>query len=95
MYRFWGGSAVVVDDFDVVAVGVQDERAVVARVADRELAGTAVVLVARGERGGRIYTVAALTVALVSYVSTLSPSSRIVARLLAAASRLSASGTGS
>ena len=46
------GSAVVVDDLDVVPVGVQDERAVVARVVDGALAGTAVVLVARGERGG-------------------------------------------
>ena len=45
-------SAVVVDDLDVVPVGVQDERAVVARVVDGALAGTAVVLVARGERGG-------------------------------------------
>ena len=46
------GSEVVVDDFDVVPVGVQDERAVVARVVDGALAGTAVVLVSRGERGG-------------------------------------------
>src|SRR4029077_2761032 len=46
------GSAVVVDDLDVVPVGVQDERAVVARVVDGALTGTAVVLVARGERGG-------------------------------------------
>ena len=45
-------SAVVVDDLDVVPVGVQDERAVVARVVDGALAGTAVVLVARGESGG-------------------------------------------
>jgi hypothetical protein len=45
------GSAVIVDDLDVVPVGVQDERAVVARVVDRALAGTAVVLIARGERG--------------------------------------------
>ena len=34
-----------------VAVWVQHERAVVARVVDGALAGTAVVLVARGERG--------------------------------------------
>src|SRR5258707_9635808 len=46
------GSAVVVDDLDVVCVGVQDERAVVARVVDGALAGAAVVRVARGERGG-------------------------------------------
>jgi hypothetical protein len=46
------GSAVVVDDFDVVPVGVQDERGVVARVVDGALAGTAVVLIALGERGG-------------------------------------------
>src|SRR4051794_4415338 len=45
-------SAVVVDDLDVVPVGVQDERAVVARVVDGALAGTAVVLVPRGQRGG-------------------------------------------
>jgi hypothetical protein len=38
-------SAVVVDDLDVVPVGVQDERAVVARVVDGALAGTAMVLV--------------------------------------------------
>ena len=43
---------VVVDDLDVVPVGVQHERAVVARVVDGALARTAVVLVARGERGG-------------------------------------------
>ena len=42
----------MVDHLDVVPVGVQDERAVVARVVDGALAGTAVVLVARGERGG-------------------------------------------
>src|ERR687898_1555008 len=46
------GSAVVVDDLDVVPVGVQDERAVVAGVVDGALAGIAVVLVARGERSG-------------------------------------------
>ena len=37
---------------DVVAVGVENEGAVVARVVDGALAGGAVVLVARGERGG-------------------------------------------
>jgi hypothetical protein len=42
----------VVDDLDVVAVGVQDERAVVAGVVDEALAGPAVVLVARGDAGG-------------------------------------------
>jgi hypothetical protein len=41
-----------VDDLDVVPVGVEHERAVVARVVDRPLARRAVVLVARGERGG-------------------------------------------
>src|SRR5439155_23461431 len=46
------GSAVVVDDLEVVPVGVQDEGAVVARVVDGALAGTPVVLEARGERGG-------------------------------------------
>src|SRR3954468_18491475 len=46
------GSAVVGEDLDVVPVGVQDERAVVARVVDGPLAGSAVILVARGERGG-------------------------------------------
>src|SRR4051812_37579206 len=46
------GSAVVVDDLDVVPVGVQDERAVVPRVVDGALAGTAVILVAGGKRGG-------------------------------------------
>src|SRR3954464_14679156 len=50
--RFPYGSAVVVDDLDVVPVGVQDEGAVVARVVDDPLAGTPVILVARGERGG-------------------------------------------
>jgi hypothetical protein len=45
-------SAVVVDDFDVVPVGVQDERAVVAGVVHGALPRTAVVLVAGGERGG-------------------------------------------
>jgi hypothetical protein len=44
-------SAVVVDDLDVVPVGVEDEGAVVAGVVDRALAGRAVVPVARGERG--------------------------------------------
>src|SRR5215207_545895 len=44
--------AVVVDDLDVVPVGVEHERAVVARVIDGALAGRAVVLVACGERGG-------------------------------------------
>src|SRR4051812_5399008 len=46
------GSPVVVDDLDVVPVGVQDESAVVARVVVGALAGSAVVLVARGERRG-------------------------------------------
>jgi hypothetical protein len=46
------GSAVVVDDLDVVAVRVEHEGAVVARVVHGALAGGAVVLVARGERGG-------------------------------------------
>ena len=41
------GSAVVIDDLDVVPVGVEHERAVVARVVDRALARRAVVLVAR------------------------------------------------
>ena len=45
------GSAVVVDDLDVVPVGVEDEGAVVAGVVDRALAWRAVVRVARGERG--------------------------------------------
>src|SRR3954470_10757049 len=45
-------SAVVVDHLDVVPVGIQDERPVVARVVDGALARTAVVLVARGERRG-------------------------------------------
>jgi hypothetical protein len=44
--------AVVVDDLDVVAVGVEHERAVVAGVVDRPLARSAVVLVAGLERGG-------------------------------------------
>ena len=44
--------AVVVYDFDVVPVGVQDERAVVAGVVHGALPRTAVVLVAGGERGG-------------------------------------------
>src|SRR5580765_7358963 len=50
-------SAVVVDDFDVVPVGVQDERAVVAGVVHGALPRTAVVLVAVGECGGveRLY----------------------------------------
>ena len=43
---------VVADDLDVVAVRVEHERAVVARVVDRALARRAVVLVARRERGG-------------------------------------------
>ena len=47
-----GSAVVVVDDLDVVPVGVQDERAVVAGVVDGALAGPAVVRVARGERGG-------------------------------------------
>jgi hypothetical protein len=47
-----GSAAVVVDDLDVVAVRVEHEGAVVARVVDGALAGGAVVLVARGERGG-------------------------------------------
>src|SRR5688572_33510396 len=46
------GAAVVVDDLDVVPVGVQDERAVVAGVVHGTLPRTAVVLVAGGERGG-------------------------------------------
>jgi hypothetical protein len=46
------GSVVVVDDFDVVAVGVEHEGAVVARVVRGAFAGGAVVLVACGERGG-------------------------------------------
>src|ERR671934_17345 len=45
-------SAVVIDDLDGVPVGVEDKRAVVAGVVEGALAGTAVVLVARGERGG-------------------------------------------
>src|SRR5436190_14619923 len=45
-------SAIVVDDLDVVPVGVEDERAVVARVVDGALAGPAVVRVSGGERGG-------------------------------------------
>jgi hypothetical protein len=40
----------VVDDLDVVAVGVEHERAVVARVVDRALARRAVVAVPGGER---------------------------------------------
>src|SRR4029078_13376596 len=44
-------SAVVVDDFDVVPIGVQDERAVVAGVVHGALPGSAVVLVAVGECG--------------------------------------------
>src|SRR4051794_26435458 len=47
-----GSAVVVVDDLDVVPVRVQDERAVVARVVDGALAGTAVVLVSRCESGG-------------------------------------------
>src|SRR5437899_5921573 len=47
-----GSAPVVVDDLDVVPVRVEHERAVVARVVDRALAGRAVVLVARRERGG-------------------------------------------
>jgi hypothetical protein len=39
----------VVDDLDVVPVRVEDERAVVTRVVDGALTGTAV---GRGERGG-------------------------------------------
>jgi hypothetical protein len=46
------GSAIVVDDLDVVPVGVEDERPVVARVVHGALAGAAVVLVSGGERGG-------------------------------------------
>src|SRR5919108_6420759 len=46
-----GSAAVVVDDLDVVPVRVEHERAVVARVVNRALAGRALVLVARGERG--------------------------------------------
>jgi hypothetical protein len=42
----------VVDDLDVVPVGIEDERAVVARVVHGALAGPAVVLVSGGERGG-------------------------------------------
>jgi len=42
----------VVDDLDVVPIGVEDERAVVARVVNGSLAGAAVVLVAGGNRGG-------------------------------------------
>ena len=42
----------MVDELDVVAVRVEYERAVVARVVLGALAGGAVVLVARGERGG-------------------------------------------
>ena len=38
------GSAIVVDHLDVVPVGVEDERAVVARVVHGALAGPAVVL---------------------------------------------------
>src|SRR6478672_8322547 len=54
MRRGGGGqrSAVVVDDFDVVPVGVQDERAVVAGVVYGALPRTAVVLIAGGEGGG-------------------------------------------
>ena len=44
------GSAIVVDDLDVVPVGVEDERAVVARVVHGALARPAVVLVSGGER---------------------------------------------
>src|SRR3954465_5268139 len=47
-----GSAPVVVDDLDVVPVRVKHERAVVARVIDRALTRRAVVLVARGERGG-------------------------------------------
>ena len=46
------GSAVVVDDLDVMAVRVEHEGAVIARVVHGALAWGAVVLVARGERGG-------------------------------------------
>jgi hypothetical protein len=42
---------VVVDDLDVVAVGVEDERAVVAGVVLGPLAGRAVVAVAGAGRG--------------------------------------------
>jgi hypothetical protein len=54
---WWGGLAghglaVVVDDLDVVAVRVEHEGAVIARVVHGARAGGAVVLVARGERGG-------------------------------------------
>ena len=44
-------SAVVVDDLDVVAVRIEHEGAVVARVVHDALAGGAVVLVARVQRG--------------------------------------------
>src|SRR5207302_4391002 len=47
-----GSALVVVHDLDVVAVRVEHERAVVARVVHRALARRAMVLVARGERGG-------------------------------------------
>jgi pyruvate/2-oxoacid:ferredoxin oxidoreductase alpha subunit len=46
------GSGLVVDDLDVVPVGVEDERGVVTRVVDAALTGAAVVFVTRGERGG-------------------------------------------
>src|SRR4051794_34394671 len=48
----WSSALVVVDDLDVVPVRVEHERAVVARVIDRALARSAVVLVAGSERGG-------------------------------------------
>src|SRR4051812_9380180 len=47
-----GSGAVVVDDLDVVPVGVEDKRAVVARVVDRALSWRAVGLVALRQRGG-------------------------------------------
>jgi hypothetical protein len=45
-------STVVVDDLDVVAVGVMHKRAVVARVIDDALARWAMIRKAGGERGG-------------------------------------------
>jgi hypothetical protein len=52
LQRREGGRAVVVDDFDVVPVGVQHKRAVVAGVVHGALPRTAVVLVAGAHRGG-------------------------------------------
>src|SRR3954449_6599535 len=48
----WSSALVVIDDLDVVPVRVEHERAVVARVVDRALAGRAGVGVPRRERGG-------------------------------------------